>query len=140
MDELKTNDQKCEDIQKIKDDLLTKVFEKYGTFFAFSDKQFNEQKKDGVKYVSLGAGMITPKDTADAMLKELDKAIDEAQTKDKELNSKDQIILRELINYECFYTGNITDARERLEAYGYTADEIRQVYNDNFKEYVEKFN
>jgi hypothetical protein len=140
MDELKTNDQKCEDIQKITDDLLSEVFEKYGTFFAFSDKQFKEQRKDGVTYVSLQSGMITPKDTADAMLKELDKAIDTAQAKDKELNSKEEIILRELINYESFYTCSTADATERLELYGYTADEVRQVYNDNFKEYVEKFN
>ena len=137
MNELKTNDQKCEDIQKIKDDLLTKVFEKYGTFFAFSDKQFNEQKKDGVKYVSLGAGMITPKDTADAMLKELDKAIDTAQAKDKELNSKEQIILRELINYECFYVCSPAEAIENLKPYNYTESEIIEVYNNHFKEYHE---
>ena len=140
MDKLKNNDKASADIQKIRNDLLTEVFNKYGTFFAFSDKQLEEQRKEGVTYVSVGSGMITPKETAREMLEALDKAIDKGIEKDKELNSKEQIILRELINYECFYTGNITDARERLEAYGYTADEIRQVYNDNFKEYVEKFN
>ena len=40
----------------------TKAFEKAGAFFAFSDKQFEEQKKEGVRYSYMGAGLICPKE------------------------------------------------------------------------------
>lgn len=138
MDALKENDKRCEDIQKIKDDLLTEVFNKYGTFFAFSDAQFKEQREEGVEYVSLGSGMITPKATAGEMLKDMDKAIDNAIAKDKELNSKEAIILRELINYECFYVCSPRDAIENLAHYNYTEEEIVEVYKKHFTEYHEQ--
>ena len=140
MDALKENDKRCEDIQKIKDDLLTEVFNKYGTFFAFSDAQFKEQREEGVEYVSLGSGMITPKATAGEMLKDMDKAIDNAIAKDKELNSKEAIILRELLNYECFYTGSPRDAIEALKDYDYTKEEVLEVFRANFNRVVEELN
>ena len=137
MDKLKNNDKASADIQKIRNDLLTEVFNKYGTFFAFSDKQLKEQRKEGVTYVSVGSGMITPKETAREMLEALDKAIDKGIEKDKELNSKKQIILRELINYECFYVCSPAEAIENLKPYNYTESEIIEVYNNHFKEYHE---
>jgi hypothetical protein len=47
-------------------------FSDYGAFFAFGDKQFNEQKKEGVKYVSMGAGLICPKSEASTIMKKFD--------------------------------------------------------------------
>ena len=38
----------------------TELFNNTGAFFAFSDTQFDEKKKNGVKYAHLGAGLICP--------------------------------------------------------------------------------
>ena len=46
-------------------DYLTPILEANGAFFAFSQSQFDEQKKEGVIYVSMGAGLICPKENAD---------------------------------------------------------------------------
>ena len=43
---------------------MIKLFKDTGAFFAFSNEQVDEQKQEGVKYVSLGAGMICPKENA----------------------------------------------------------------------------
>ncbi|MHA2690737.1 DUF7659 family protein [Vibrio harveyi] len=39
-----------------------------GGFFTFSDKQFATAKKEGIKYVSLGFGMIVPASNAKALV------------------------------------------------------------------------
>ena len=39
----------------------TKLLNDNGAFFAFSTKQLNEHKKEGVVYVSMGSGLISPK-------------------------------------------------------------------------------
>lgn len=36
-------------------DAQTALFNKTGAFFAFSQEQFNDAKKDGITYVALGA-------------------------------------------------------------------------------------
>ncbi|WP_456303359.1 DUF7659 family protein, partial [Vibrio lentus] len=43
-----------------------------GAFFAFSNKQFDEAKKEGVKYASLGMGLICPVDNAKQLMTRLD--------------------------------------------------------------------
>jgi hypothetical protein len=35
----------------------TKALNKAGAFFAFSNEQFDKAKKEGIKYISLGAGL-----------------------------------------------------------------------------------
>jgi 4-hydroxy-3-methylbut-2-enyl diphosphate reductase IspH len=41
---------------------VDEMLKETGSFFAFSNKQFDEQKKDGVEYVGVTAGLVTPKD------------------------------------------------------------------------------
>lgn len=54
------------------DDAQSKVFDKYGAFFAFSNEKFNEQKREGVTYASMGnSGLIAPKGTGKQIIKEL---------------------------------------------------------------------
>lgn len=38
---------------------FSELLDKTGSFFAFSNKQFCEKKKEGIKYVNIGAGLIT---------------------------------------------------------------------------------
>lgn len=107
----------------------TELFDKTGSFFAFGMQQFNEAKKEGVKYVSLGAGLICPKENVNELLSGLKKISKQAIKKDLKENGKEGIIRRELNNYECFYTGSIDEAVEALKKYGFTPEEIRKEYH-----------
>tara|TARA_Y100000401_G_C8321737_1_gene225709 strand:- start:836 stop:1054 length:219 start_codon:yes stop_codon:yes gene_type:complete len=44
-------------ITEYREKAITKLIKKYNGFFAFSIEQFNEAKKEGLKYVSRGAGL-----------------------------------------------------------------------------------
>ncbi|EKG9563854.1 hypothetical protein O5P60_002664 [Vibrio parahaemolyticus] len=107
----------------------TALFDELGAFFAFSNKQFDESKKKGVEYVSLGMGMIVPKNNARELVSRLDEIQKEGIKQDIAENGKDSIIRRELFNHECFYTGDICDCVEKLKEYGYSYDDIYQVYS-----------
>ena len=47
---------------------FSKLLEATGSFFAFGQKQFNEQKKEGVEYVGVFAGLVSPKDRVGEVL------------------------------------------------------------------------
>lgn len=113
----------------------TAIFKKYGVFFAFSNKQFEDGKKEDVTYVSCGAGMIAPKEYASIVMEELDKCYHAAIAQDIAENGKQAIIARELANHECYYTGDISDCIDTLTDYKVTNEEIMMVYRDN----VDKF-
>jgi len=111
-------------------DQQTEVFNKYGVFFAFSNKQFDESKKDGVKYTSLGAGMIAPVEHAKTVMTEI-IAIGEAYRKnDLSENGKKKIIHRELANHEAQITGDIDDTVDALEGYGITRAEVQAEFGE----------
>ncbi len=110
-------------------DKQTELFNQTGAFFAFSNKQFNEAKKEGVCYVNVGAGLIVPNENAKLLLQQLDKIHSEGIAQDIEENGKDAIIRRELFNYECFYSGDICNCVDALKDYGYSYDDIYQVYS-----------
>ena len=120
-------------LSDIVQDAQTKVFDTYGVFFAFTQEQLNERKKEGVTYVSVGSGMIVPKENVQAVKDALNKVWDEGIKTDIELHGKHKIILRELCNYECFYTGDIEDAIAPLKDYGYTRDDILEVYRQEYE-------
>ncbi|CDT13571.1 DUF7659 family protein [Vibrio crassostreae] len=110
-------------------DKQTQAFNETGTFFAFSNQQFDEAKKEGVKYASLGMGLICPVDNAKQLMIRLDSIAQEGIAEDIKENGKKAIIRRELFNHECFYTNDICDCVEKLEGYGITYDEIYEVFN-----------
>ena len=106
----------------------TQAFDEAGAFFAFSQKQFNEAKKEGIEYCSMGAGLICPVENAKRLFYRLEQINKEGIAQDIQENGKKAIIRRELFNHECFYTGDITDCVEKLEDYDYSYDDIYQVY------------
>ncbi|EIC5074539.1 TPA: hypothetical protein ACGU7E_001558 [Vibrio vulnificus] len=106
----------------------TALFDELGAFFAFSNKQFDESKKKGVEYVSLGMGMIVPKNNARELVSRLDEIQKEGIKQDISENGKEAIIRRELFNHECFYINDICDCVEKLEEYGYSYDDIYQIF------------
>lgn len=109
--------------------LQTAAFNKYGAFFAFSDLQFNEGKKENVKYVNMGTGLLCPKENAADLLAELDTIYKNAIKQDIAENGKAGIIERELHNHEAFYTGSIADTIDKLTDYGFTRADIVAEYN-----------
>lgn len=115
----------------------TQAIEKAGAFFAFGDKQFNEAKKEGVKYTSLGSGLIGPENSAIELNKELKNIYQSSIKQDIKENGLSAIIQRELGNYECQITGDITDAREALSDYpGITGEMILKEYKIFYDECV----
>ncbi|CAK1947901.1 MULTISPECIES: DUF7659 family protein [Vibrio] len=110
-------------------DKQTQAFNDAGAFFAFSNQQFDEAKKDSVKYASLGMGLICPVDNAKQLMTRLDSIAQEGIAEDIKENGKKVIIRRELFNHECFYTNDICDCVEKLEGYGISYDEIYEVFN-----------
>lgn len=111
----------------------SRLFKKHGIIFAFSTQQFNEKKQEGVKYVSLGAGILCPKENAEAYLKESENFSKTVIEKMKEKFSKEKIISYALSNYECYYTYNFHEAYKNLNALGfnYNIDEVRSVFYKN---------
>ena len=109
----------------------TKLFNDTGAFFAFGADQFNEQKAEGVKYASLGSGMIVPKDNASRLVEDLGSIYSDGIAADIKENGIKAVIRRELFNHECFYTSDISDCCDALIDYpGITRANDLNVYRD----------
>ena len=114
----------------------TALFEKTRTIFAFSQKQFEEQRKDNVTYVNLGQGMLTEEPNVEEVINELDKIYKDCIKQDIEENGKEKIILRELENHEAFYVSNTEDTERKLEDYEcISKEDIKRVYLENYQKY-----
>ena len=107
----------------------TDLFNELGVFFAFSMDQYNSQALKGVKYVSLGSGLIVPKENAKRLMKKLRKITDRGMKMDLKENGREGVIKRELLNHESFYTGEIDQAFAILKAYGIKMEEVLNVFN-----------
>lgn len=118
-------------------DKQTVAFDKFGAFFAFSQKQLNEQKKDGVKYVSMGAGMIVPPYNAANLYQALNTIHTDAIKQDIAENGIKAIIHRELGNHECQITMSYSDAMDALTGYGITENQIRAEWKEFFQKCVD---
>jgi len=110
---------------------INQAMRKAGAFYCFSDKQFNERRKENVKYVNLGAGLVCPKNKVNEFLNQLDHIIKNGIKKDIQDNGIDNIILRELNNNEAFYTGDIEDTVNALKDYPITTDQIEAIFKKN---------
>jgi hypothetical protein len=95
----------------------TALFEQTGSFFAFGQKQFDEAKKPGIKYVSLGAGLICPKENIDTLLDGLENINKLGIAADLKENGAVKIIEREYFNHECQISMNTQDAEKKLKDY-----------------------
>lgn len=84
----------------------TALFRETGSFFAFGNKQFNEQKKEGVTYVNMGSGLICPIETAEQLSDGLDLIYIEAIRQDVSENGAKAVIEREYFNHETQITGD----------------------------------
>lgn len=107
-----------------------------GMFFAFSDKQWEENKtplEEGDKYVSLGMGAYMPKSQVEKW-KQMTREIDDwfkAEISSPEMRTAH--ISYELSNHEAWYTGEIEDTLSALGE-GYTYDEVYAVFRAQYAE------
>ena len=111
----------------------TQLWNDNGAFFAFSKKQLNEEKKEGVVYVSLGMGLIAPKENASKVIEGLESINTEGIKQDISENGIKAIIHRELANYEAQITGDISDTVQALEDYGITREQVSAEYPAYFQ-------
>lgn len=111
----------------------TKVFSDNGAFFAFSNEQFNKAKVEGVKYTSVGSGLICPSENVKALLDLLDSIHEQGIKTDIAENGIKAIIHRELANHEAQITYDIEDTVSALEGYDITEEQIQSEFKDYYK-------
>lgn len=101
-------------------------------FFAFSEKQLQEGlNKVGLQrnqVCSMGSGLIAAKDKADQLFQDMEQVHRAGIAADIADNGIPAIIIRELYNHECFYTGDIEPCVDKLQAYGITEPQILAAY------------
>ena len=107
----------------------TEFFNQTGTFFAFSDQQFNEGKKEGVKYASIGMGMLCPVENVKTLIAGLDSIHEAGIKQDIAENGIEAIIERELHNHEAFYTYDLNDTINSLDGYNVTKEQVKTIFN-----------
>lgn len=122
-------------------DNLNALMEKNGVFWAFSNERLDKHKKDNnivdnKDLISIGMGGFMPKINADNFFKEMDaedkrfkKALKDASTE------KENAIKYELDNFECFYSGDLTEVFKTFKGV-YTPASILKVYK-KFKNLIE---
>lgn len=113
------------------DEKINHLLKKYNGFFAFSEKQFEEAKKENVKYVWRGAGLYHEAGKSEEFDEDFKLISKEAIEQDLKENGKEAIIERELENYECYYTNDINEAVINLKDYDITFDEVNFIFVKN---------
>ena len=111
-------------------DKQSELFKTTGAFFAFSGKQFNEGKQEGVKYTNLGDGMICPSEHVNTLIDGLEVIQKEAMSQDVIDNGVKAIIHRELGNHECAYVGNYDEVVDVLAPYGILKEQIAAEWSE----------
>lgn len=113
-------------------DAQTELFKSTGAFFAFSPKQFNEAREEGVKYTSCGAGMICPSDNVDRLMTDLEKIGVKGIAQDMKENGKKAIIHRELANHEAQITGSLGSTLDALDGYPITREDVQAEWSEYY--------
>ena len=113
----------------------TELFKKTGAFFAFSEKQYLDQCKEGIDYTSLNHGMICPTDNVEELKTGLEAIYYEGMEADLKDHTPAEIIAREYFNHEC-HIGDTEDAIHALYGYIETYPNLftKALLTDTFKE------
>jgi hypothetical protein len=126
---------KYQEIKKEKEDAYNRLMDTCDVFWAFSNTQFEEGRakhplQEGEKYVSIGAGGYMPKRNTEALSKGIEQIEENFKRQIKEAKAREEHIIYELNNHECYYTGDITPAVDALGE-DYTAEEVIKVMNEH---------
>ena len=120
----------------------TELFNRNGAFFAFGNKQFDEQKKEGITYVSLMGGLLCPKENAKTLMTDFEQIFDEAVRQQVKDFGAEKIISHEYFNHETQLTGddqqviNVLSTHRQLFPELFTDEIILTVCKNCFNEAV----
>ena len=120
-----------------KESKQTEIYNKYGAFFAFNDKQFYEKSVEGVEYVNGVYGIIVPKENHDNLYNELKNLFDQKIKYELENNSIKDIIWYELDNHEAQMSGDISSTFDAVEQYGITLEQVKSEYGVYFQHCID---
>lgn len=121
-------------IKKIHQANIDKILDEYKVFWAFSKEQLEQGKmktriSEDKDLVSIGMGGFCPRKNADKLFAQLDKEENRYNKElKKEKDAKEQAILYELNNHECFYTQNFSAVVEIFKSL-YSKKDIATVFN-----------
>ena len=115
----------------------SELLDNLGAFFAFSNAQFEEARREGVDYVRAAHGMLCPRDNVEKLFKGLANIQREGIKRDLAENGKRGIIHRELANHDAQITSDIDDTADAVAAYGITRAEIMAEWPSFFQHCVE---
>lgn len=113
---------------------MSKMYEEEGVFFAFSLSQYEANAKPDVVYVNGPGGMIIPKPNVKRVLHEISRINSEGIAKDIAENGIENIIRRELVNYECCYSHELDDCIDALSDYEVDRAKVYQVFRQMLTE------
>lgn len=102
----------------------TDIFDENGAFFAFGDKQFEEKRVEGVKYVSLGMGLIAPTENAKKVMEEINDTHERGVALRLKEYGLSRIAQYELANYESQISMDYSTAHDVLKDYGITDEQM----------------
>ena len=119
------------DLKVKKEQKYNELIDNCRVFFAFNNEQFKKgiekcELKEGEKVISIGNGGYMPKKNVENWIQG-QKDI-EIWFKNATKSMKEDHILYELNNHECFYTGSIEDAKDDLP---YSEKMILDVFRKN---------
>lgn len=112
---------------------ISRIMKELGAFWAFSQSQYDEQRQPDVRYTStLGGGLICPVDNIKQLVNGLNAAVENGMKADVAENGIEAIVLREIHNHECYYTGDPQAAIDKLSHYPVTKEFIQEVFDKNW--------
>ena len=117
-------------LQNYSEEKINKTIKNNGGFFAFNNKQFNENKKEGIIYCRLYSGLIVPKNKAKQIISQLDKISKKAIEQDIKENGMKKIVFRDCENLELqFSFSGISEIIDYLKDYNFNKNDIEKYYN-----------
>jgi len=130
-------------LQEYYDDNYSKLLKEVGAFYAFNKKQFEESKKENVKYINMKSGLLCPKSKVEYFINKSYTLFQEALESDYKDNGEDAIIEREFFNHECQISMDYTNVMEVLKPYMdkypdiFTMEVIRKIFSECHTKAVE---
>ena len=124
-----------EEIKEQGQQKIDETLKKYGVFFAFSNKQFQESKtplQEGDQYCRIMGGGFVALSKRKQLFEELEELTKWEAQEIKNNNQEEAHILYELYNHECFYMCDPSGSFDSLPMY--TEAQIYAVYRKNREE------
>jgi hypothetical protein len=115
----------------------TELLNNTGAFFAFGQKQMDEQKVEGITYTSMGGGLVVPVIYAVQFSRGFKLIVSESIAQDIAENGKPAIIRRELGNHEAQITMDVSDTVSALEGYGISEEEVQAQWGAFFQDCID---